>query len=59
VAQYHVRFGQQVRNGLQDSALGFYSYKLATPLAPGASWPWISKSAIRRKASWAWAATRP
>ena len=36
VAQYHVRFGQQVRNGLQDSALGFYTYKLTTPLAPGA-----------------------
>jgi ABC-2 type transport system permease protein len=33
---YQVRFSQEVRNGLQDSELGFYSYKLATPLAPGA-----------------------
>jgi ABC-2 type transport system permease protein len=36
VSRYQVRFSRQVRNGLQDSALGFYSYKLATPLAPGA-----------------------
>ncbi|MRW93958.1 hypothetical protein GJ699_28610 [Duganella sp. FT80W] len=36
VAQYRVRFGQEVRNGLQDSELGFYSYKLSKPLAPGA-----------------------
>ncbi|MTV38218.1 ABC transporter permease/M1 family aminopeptidase [Duganella radicis] len=36
VAQYHVRFSQQVRNGVQDAELGFYSYKLSTPLAPGA-----------------------
>lgn len=33
---YRVQFGQTVRPGLQDSALGFYSYKLSKPLAPGA-----------------------
>ena len=36
VAQYRVRFSQEVRNGLQDRELGFYSYKLSKPLAPGA-----------------------
>jgi hypothetical protein len=35
VAQYRVRFSQEVRNGLQDGELGFYSYKLVKPLAPG------------------------
>jgi ABC-type transport system involved in multi-copper enzyme maturation permease subunit len=33
---YRVRFDQPVRNGLQDRALGFYTYKLSKPLAPGA-----------------------
>jgi hypothetical protein len=36
VTRYTVRFSQEVRNGLQDDVLGFYSYKLAKPLAPGA-----------------------
>ncbi|MES2076090.1 MAG: M1 family aminopeptidase [Pseudomonadota bacterium] len=31
-----LRFGQVVRAGLKDARLGFYSYKLSTPLAPGA-----------------------
>jgi ABC-2 type transport system permease protein len=35
VAQYGVRFGQQVRDGLKDGELGFYTYKLSKPLAPG------------------------
>ncbi|MET0319134.1 MAG: ABC transporter permease, partial [Duganella sp.] len=30
------RFSQPVRAGVHDAALGFYSYKLVTPLAPGA-----------------------
>ena len=33
---YRVRFDQPVRNGLQDRTLGFYTYKLSKPLAPGA-----------------------
>jgi hypothetical protein len=33
---YRARFSEEVRNGLQDKELGFYSYKLAKPLAPGA-----------------------
>jgi ABC-type transport system involved in multi-copper enzyme maturation permease subunit len=33
---YQVRFDQPVRNGLQDRSLGFYTYKLSKPLAPGA-----------------------
>lgn len=32
----NVRFSQATRAGLRDSLLGFYSYKLVTPLAPGA-----------------------
>ncbi len=32
-----LRFGQPVRTGLRDARTGFYSYKLATPLAPGAT----------------------
>ncbi|NYE63864.1 ABC-type transport system involved in multi-copper enzyme maturation permease subunit [Duganella sp. 1224] len=35
-SQYQVRFDQPVRDGLQDRALGFYTYKLSKPLAPGA-----------------------
>ncbi|HEU4844996.1 MAG TPA: M1 family aminopeptidase [Burkholderiaceae bacterium] len=31
-----VRFSQPARPGLRDAQLGFYSYQLATPLAPGA-----------------------
>jgi hypothetical protein len=31
-----LRFGQEARDGLKDTDLGFYSYKLKTPLAPGA-----------------------
>ncbi|MBA5605775.1 hypothetical protein H3H36_10410 [Duganella sp. FT3S] len=31
-----MRFSQPVRAGLRDTELGFYSYQLATPLAPGA-----------------------
>lgn len=31
----NVRFSQATRAGLRDSLLGFYSYKLVTPLAPG------------------------
>ncbi|ELX12563.1 putative membrane protein [Janthinobacterium sp. HH01] len=34
--QYKVRFSQDVRPGFQDEELGFYSYKLVKPLAPGA-----------------------
>ncbi|MRW83644.1 hypothetical protein GJ698_05990 [Pseudoduganella sp. FT26W] len=36
IARYQVRFDQTVRNGLQDADLGFYTYKLSKPLAPGA-----------------------
>ena len=36
VTQYHVRFSQEAHNGVQDARLGFYSYKLVKPLAPGA-----------------------
>ncbi len=32
-----LRFGQQARALLNDPELGFHSYRLATPLAPGAS----------------------
>ncbi|CAN7283481.1 ABC transporter permease/M1 family aminopeptidase [Duganella sp. LjRoot269] len=32
---YKVRFSQDVRPGINDEQLGFYSYKLAKPLAPG------------------------
>ncbi|SFU27423.1 ABC transporter permease/M1 family aminopeptidase [Pseudoduganella namucuonensis] len=34
-----LRFGQVSAPGLNDRDLGFHSYKLATPLAPGASMP--------------------
>jgi ABC-2 type transport system permease protein len=34
-----MRFGQAVRDGLKDTELGFYSYKLSKPLAPGAQLP--------------------
>ena len=34
-----LRFGQEVRAGLNDTELGFYSYKLSKPLAPGAQLP--------------------
>jgi len=34
--QLKVRFSQDARPGFQDDDLGFYSYKLAKPLAPGA-----------------------
>ena len=33
---YRARFSQAVRAGLRDAELGFYSYKLVQPLAPGA-----------------------
>ena len=33
---YQARFSQEVRAGLRDADLGFYTYKLAQPLAPGA-----------------------
>ncbi|MPQ60424.1 M1 family aminopeptidase [Duganella sp. FT27W] len=33
---WRTRFSQAVRPGVQDANLGFYSYRLATPLAPGA-----------------------
>jgi hypothetical protein len=33
---YQARFSEPVRNGLRDAALGFYTYKLVKPLAPGA-----------------------
>jgi hypothetical protein len=33
---YKARFSQEVRTGLRDTDLGFYTYKLAKPLAPGA-----------------------
>ena len=33
---FQARLSQPARAGLRDAALGFYSYKLATPLAPGA-----------------------
>jgi hypothetical protein len=33
--RYGARFSQEVRAGLKDSELGFYSYKLVKPLAPG------------------------
>ena len=33
---WRARFSQAVRPGVQDANLGFYSYRLATPLAPGA-----------------------
>lgn len=34
-SSYSVRFSQASRPGLRDTLLGFYSYKLVTPLAPG------------------------
>jgi len=34
--QFKVRFSQDARPGIQDDDLGFYSYKLSKPLAPGA-----------------------
>jgi hypothetical protein len=33
---WRARFSVPVRTGLHDADLGFYTYKLATPLAPGA-----------------------
>jgi ABC-2 type transport system permease protein len=34
-----LRFGLRVHPAISDPALGFYSFKLATPLAPGATLP--------------------